>query len=141
MIIQPGRLQSQVNLLMATAADNYRLETFKGKKQEKLTIKASKAKKLSLSFEIPESLAENIDFRIITPSGSTISSQDEGLAFYIAEDNRPMLASLSPVSGEFEISKRIEMVYNPKGRMKAGIYKVEILNKDSYIGSCQVRLK
>ena len=135
-----SKLQSQVNLLMATAADNYRVETYKGKK-EKLTVHAARARQLSLSFEIPQSLAEDISFRLVTPSGKTITSDNGDLAYTFVEENRSFLASLSPMSGEFEVSKRVEMVYKPQGKMKPGIYKVEILNKDSYIGSCQVRLR
>jgi len=121
--------------------DDFRLETTRGKKKQKLTVNAARTKKLVVSFEIPESMSSDVNFNIITPQGKTIKSNDPRLTTQFIEDNRNLTASLSPVSGEFEISRRIEMTYTPDSKLEPGVYKINILQKDNKVGSCQLRLK
>jgi peptidoglycan hydrolase CwlO-like protein len=121
--------------------DDFRLETTRGKKKQKLTVNAARTKKLVVSFEIPESMTGDVNFSIITPEGKTIKSNDPRLKSALIEDNRNLTASLSPVSGEFEISRRIEMTYTPDSKLEPGIYKIQILQKDKKVGSAQLRLK
>lgn len=121
--------------------DDFRLETTRGKKKQKLTVNAARTKKLVVSFEIPESMSGDVNFSIITPQGKTIKSNDPRLTSQLIEDNRNLTASLSPVSGEFEISKRIEMTYTPDSKLEPGIYKVQIYQKDKKVGSCQLKLR
>lgn len=121
--------------------DDFRLETTRGKRQQKLTVNAARTKKLAVSFEIPESMSGDVKFSIITPQGKTIKSNDPGLKSELIEDNRNLTASLSPVSGEFEISRRIEMTYTPDKKLEPGIYKIQIHQKDKKVGSVQLRLR
>jgi myosin heavy subunit len=126
---------------MENLTDDFRLETTRGKKKQKLTVNAARTKKLVVSFEIPESMSSDVNFNIITPQGKIIKSNDPRLTTQFIEDNRNLTASLSPVSGEFEISRRIEMTYTPDSKLEPGVYKINILQKDNRVGSCQLRLK
>ena len=121
--------------------DDFRLETTRGKKKQRLTVNAARTKKLAVSFEIPESMSGDVNFSIITPQGKTIKSNDPRIKSELIDDNRNLTASLSPVSGEFEISRRIEMTYTPDSRLEPGIYKIQILQKDRRVGSVQLRLR
>jgi peptidoglycan hydrolase CwlO-like protein len=134
-------LRNTVNVLQANVTDDFRVESTKGKKKERLTLNAKKTKKLMVSFEIPQSMSDDVTFSIVTPGGKTIKSDDKSLTYVIVEDDRPMIASLSPLTGEFEVSRRIEMTYKPDRRLDPGIYKIQINHKDKHAGSCQIRLK
>ncbi|HNQ83926.1 MAG TPA: hypothetical protein PLW31_03230 [Bacteroidales bacterium] len=134
-------LKSDVAALKANITDDFRVETLRGKKNQKLTLNARKTKKLMVSFEIPQSMSDNVRFTIETPNGKEIKSDDKSLTYNVVDDGRNMIANLSPYTGEFEISRRIEMAYKPDQKLEPGIYKIKIYHKDTYTGSCQVRLK
>ncbi len=134
-------LRSDVATLKANITDDFRVESLKGKKNQKLTLNAKRTKKLMVSFEIPQSMSDDVRFTIVTPKGREIKSDDKSLTYHFIEADRPMIASLSPYSGDFEISRRLEMSYAPDKKLEPGIYKIKIYNKDTFAGSCQVRLK
>lgn len=134
-------LQHEYEILTALTANNYRVDATRGKK-DKLTIKARSARSLKLGFDVPLEVVESINFRINTPAGKVISSADESVAIEMIEDGTTLLASTEEIGIDiFKVSKRIEMTYLPKEKLKAGIYKIDVYNKDLYMGSCQVRLK
>jgi peptidoglycan hydrolase CwlO-like protein len=136
-----NELIEEIKALQANVTDDFRLETTRGKKNEKLTVKAAKTKKLTVSFEIPQNMSDDVKFSIVTPAGKKINSDDKSLTYNFIDDGRNLTASLSPYSGEFEISRRIEMTYTPDKKLEAGIYKIKILHKDANVGSCQIKLK
>lgn len=121
--------------------DNFRIETTRGKKKQKLTVNAARTKKLVVSFEIPQSMTSDVSFSIITPQGNLIKSDNPKLKTQVIEDDRSLTASLSPITGEFEISRRIEMSYLPDQKLEPGIYKIQIHQKDKKVGNCQIRLR
>jgi len=127
-------------ILSRLAADNFLVETFKGKK-DKLTVSAKKTKKLTVEFDVPQSITATINFKVTTPQGNTFTSADGRITYIVMENEAVLYASVSPLSGELEASKRVEMVYKPKEKLTAGIYKIEIFNNSTKLGSCQVKLK
>jgi hypothetical protein len=135
------QLRTAYNAKPDNLTNDFRVETSRGKQKPRLTVNAARTKRLALSFEIPESLSNEVTFNIITPQGRIIKSGQPGLTVRILDDNRNLTASLSPVSGTFEISKRMEMTYKPDKKLEPGIYQVNILHKDNKIGSCQLKLR
>lgn len=129
--------------LQKALADNFRIESLKGKK-DKLTVNSRRTKKLTVGFDVPQALTEDVNFKVITPQGKEFASNDgksKEISLRIIESDAGLVASLSPVTGDFEISKRIEMTYKPKEKLKSGVYKIQVYNGDTYLGSCQMRLK
>jgi hypothetical protein len=59
----------------------------------------------------------------------------------IKEDSGALYASLSPLSGMYESSKRVEMTYKPEKKLEKGTYVVQIFSGDTRIGSCRVLLR
>lgn len=130
----------KIKFVPVNITDNFRVETLRGRKN-RLTVNAGRTKKLMVSFEIPESMSKDVKFSIITPEGKVIKSDNKDIAVNIIDDGRYLTASLSPLSGEFEISRRIEMSYTPKQKLESGTYKIEIIHNDKVAGTCQLRLK
>jgi hypothetical protein len=55
-------LEARLDMATLYRSDNF-LATATGKKSEKLVIRASRAKKLNLAFEIPQNLSEDLSFK------------------------------------------------------------------------------
>lgn len=120
--------------------DNFLVTATRGKKVEKIVIKASRAKKLNMTFEVPQSLTEAISFKIVTPSGTTINPDDKSLTWTFPPDSRNFTASLSTVTGEFEQSRQVVLNYVAKGKLVKGEYKIQILCEGNNIGNCRIML-
>ena len=140
-------LQDQMNDLAARletnlcSPDNFQVTATKGKKKERLTIVAARTRKLAIDFEIPVNMADNINFRVITPSGQTINPDDKSLTWIFPENTRNLTASLSALSGEFEESRQVKLTYSSSAKLQSGIYKIEVLKGADVIGGCRIRLK
>jgi hypothetical protein len=121
--------------------DNFLVTATRGKKAEKIVIRASRAKKLNMTFEVPQSLSEAISFTIVTPSGATINPDEKSLTWFFPLDKRNFTASLSTVTGEFEQSRQVVLNYVPKGKLSKGEYKIRILCDGNIIGNCRIMLR
>jgi chromosome segregation ATPase len=140
-----AKLEKEINALQQKVistmfANNYRIESFKGK-NEKLTINAKKTKKILMSFDIPEDIATQINLKIQTPDGMTIAGGDKNISWKVIDVNENYLATTLLYLGEIEVKKRIEIIYKPEKKLKKGIYNLEFYDKQTIIGTCQIRLK
>ena len=135
------QLESKLNEMTLYDSDNFMVYGSRGKKKEKLTFWACRTKKLNIDFEVPQSLTENIDFKVTTPSGATMTAENASLTWDIAPDPRNFTASLSSESGEFEQSRTVTLTYASKEKLAKGEYKIQLLCNDRTIGNCRVRLK
>jgi hypothetical protein len=134
-------LASQFERAQLYNTDNFLATATRGKKNERIVICASRAKKLNMTFEVPQSLTETISFKIITPSGSTINPDDKGISWFFPADSRNLTASLSLVSGEFEQSRQVVLNYSAKEKLIKGEYKIQILSNGNNIGNCRLMLR
>lgn len=134
-------LKSNNDLMKAFAANNYRMEASRGK-SEKLTVVARKTKRLKMGFDLPQNVVENVQFKIQTPDGTVIDKQEDGLTATLMdiEDGSDLIASLEPM-GSFEVTRRIEMKYEPRKKLSKGVYTIDIYNGETYMVSCQVKLR
>ncbi len=134
-------LALQLDNALIYNADNFMVNATRGKKTEKLVICASRAKRLNISFEVPDNLTEAISFKMVTPSGTTINSDDKAMSWFIPPDTRNLTASLSSSTGEFEQSRKVVLNYSPKGKLIKGEYKIQLLSNGKSIGNCRVMLR
>jgi peptidoglycan hydrolase CwlO-like protein len=134
-------LATDNTILKAMVADNYRIEALRGK-HEKLTINARKTDKLLVSFDLPSDVGKNLYFKVKTPQGDEFSSKtDLSAIINIVENNDGLLASASSdVIGSIG-TKRVEMIYKPNKKLTKGVYRFNVYNENSYLGSTQLRLK
>ena len=138
---EKNNLSLQLEKAQIVNTDNFLVTATRGKKAEKFVIKASRTKKLNMAFEVPQSLTNAISFKIVTPSGSVINSEDKALTWTFPLDSRNFTASLSTVTGEFEQSRQVVLNYVPKGKLLKGEYKIQILSDGNNIGNCRIMLK
>lgn len=121
-------------------SDDFQTFGSRGKK-DKIVVFARRVKKLNVNFEVPQNLSEAISFKIITPSGTTITPDDRALSWIFPPDTRGLTASLSPVTAEFEQSRRVTLTYTPKEKLIPGEYKIQIFSNNKNIGNCRIRLR
>lgn len=137
--VQNKDLAEHVQLLSAIKSDNFCVET--QKRNDKLTIFARRTKKINLSFDLPQEVVANIKFKVTKPDGTIVTDEKDGLSYLIVENEPVLTASLDKKPNELNVSKRIQMTYQPKDKLKTGTYKVELYNNETYIGSYQVKLR
>jgi myosin heavy subunit len=134
-------LALQLENALKLKTDNFLVTATRGKEAERIVIKASRTKKLNMTFEVPQSLTEAISFNIVTPSGATVKPDDKSLSWTSPMDSRNFTASLSAMTGEFEQSRQVVLNYMPKGKLENGEYKIHILCNGKNIGNCRITLR
>ncbi|MGE5394119.1 MAG: hypothetical protein ACM3P1_05195 [Candidatus Saccharibacteria bacterium] len=133
------QLATNLDILSSMSSDNFLVETTR--KKDKLTVMAKRTRKMTVSFNVPNNVSENISFRIIKPDGSKVDGKDNGVAYRVVNPEEGLTASTSAVLETVKVSRKIEMTYQPKDKQKPGIYKIEMYNGDKYIGACNVKLR
>jgi hypothetical protein len=131
-------LVADLNKVMLAAVDHSQIQAVKGKK-EKLTVRARKASKLIANFEVPANL-KNLTFRIADSKGNSLTQKDGTIASTTSPSDESYTATTDSESISSGLQK-VEMVFIPKARLQTGIYTVEILNENLYVGSLKVKLK
>jgi hypothetical protein len=131
-------LMDDLNKQMFAAVDQSQIQAVKGK-SEKLTVKAKQTKKLIANFEVPSNL-KNLSFRVIDSRGNLLTQNDGTIAANITPSDNNLIAS-SASDAQGNKLQKVEVLYIPKQRLRTGVYTVEILNENLYIGSLKVKLK
>lgn len=134
-------LTTSNEVMKAFASNNYSVEATRGK-NDRLTVVAKRTKRMKVGFDLPQSVAENVKFKVKTPDGRVVEKEEEGLSSILldAEDGSDLMVSLAPIDG-LEVTKRIEMKYEPKKKLAKGVYTIDIYNGSTYMVSCQMKLR
>jgi hypothetical protein len=131
-------LMDDLNTAMFAAVDHSQIQAVKGKK-EKLTVRARQANKLIANFEVPANL-KNLTFRIIDSRGNSLTQKDGYITSTVSPSDDSYTATTDSKSVGNSM-QQVEMVFMPKERLQTGVYTVEILNENLYVGSLKVKLK
>lgn len=125
----------------ALNTNNWKVETTKGKK-DRLTVVARRTNKISMGFDVPQNLVENINFKITGPNGFALPEGNR-LSYAVIDNDSDFVASASTDIQNYGVTKRIEMTYKPQAKEKlvAGIYRIDVYEKNVYINSYQIRLR
>lgn len=112
------------------------------KKNGRLTVKAKRTKNLIVNVDIPAN-AENLSFKITSPSGKELTNKEGTIAINIVRENKPRSkafyvanSSLAPPA-----YNQVQISYVANDKLLPGIYKTEILSNSVSIGSLQVKLR
>ena len=135
---QNRMLSDDLNRVMFAAIDHSQVRAVKGRK-ERLTVIARRTQKLIAEFEVPASLS-NISFRVLDQSGSVMTDQQGTVVSRTSVSDQNIIASAGENSGGSGLQK-VHMEYIPRLKMKSGLYTVEILNDNLYVGSLNVKLR
>ncbi len=132
-------LTQNIQILKAMEGNNYRTEALRGK-AEKVTVIAARAKKLVVNVDVPSDAVQSIKFKLKTPSGKEILSGTDKNATV----NVPKTQAAAPgikLNDETMSMSKVELVYVPEKKLEKGLYTIDIMNKDQYAGTTQIRLR
>lgn len=122
--------------------DNYQVEAFRNVKKERITVRARRAKMIAITLDVPKEFAQDISFSITTPEGKIINEKDKSISWEIIPQDQYMMASLNSFGDELKLTNQVILTYHPTSRLKAGIYKIGIKNKQGEVlGNCRMHLK
>lgn len=130
-------LTDDLNKMMLASVDHTYIQATR-KNVERLTVRAKRAKKLVADFEVASEF-KNLSFRILDPQQNVISQQQGAIAFTTLSSEKNFTAST--VTSDAKKLQRVEVVYTPKEKMKAGTYTLEVLNDNLYVGSLSLKLR
>jgi len=131
-------LSDDLNRALLASIDQGQVQAVRGK-LERLTVRARRTQKLIANFEIPGNLKQ-LSFRIVQSDGKVLTNEEGTTAFTTSPSDENVTASTARIT-EGNKMQRVQMVYIPKGKLKSGIYTVEILNENLYVGSLRVKLR
>jgi chromosome segregation ATPase len=131
-------LSEDLNRAMFASLDHSQLNAVRGK-SEKLITKAKRVQKIIANFEVPANL-KNLTFRVIDSNGYAVSQNNGSISYKAEAGTENIMASLKSSSAS-ETLQKIQMVYTPKSKLKTGVYTVQILNDNLYVGSLKLKLK
>lgn len=131
-------LTDDLNKQMFASVDQSQMQAVKGK-NEKLTVKAKRTKKLIANFEVPSNL-KNLSFRITDSRGNLLTQNDGTIVSNATPSDNNFIASTDSDAQGNKLQK-VEVMYIPKQRLRTGVYTVEILNENLHVGSLKVKLK
>jgi myosin heavy subunit len=135
-----SELQANLEIAKSLTTENMELSAIKGRK-EKLTVVARRTKKLEVGFDVPAGVAQSVRFVLHSPDGKVIEQSDSRMTKTINDETGAIYASISPLSGIYEQSKRVELCYKPEKKLEKGTYVVQIFNGETRLGSCRVFLR
>jgi len=138
---EKNQLLAQIEKTNLYRSDNFLATATRGKKTERIVVRATRAKKLNLTFEVPGNLAENLSFKIVTPDGKSITPEDRNLSWHFPGEQRNITASLSTLNGEFVESKPVVLTYNAQEKLVKGEYRIQILTDGIAIGTCRLMVR
>lgn len=96
----------------------------------KLTVKAKRAKTITVGGELPEDVEEP-SFKIINPAGTELKESEGVLSSYLSGSEQKSQTGFN----------RFQMTFKSRHKLKAGLYTIQILEGAGLIGSLQVRLR
>lgn len=131
-------LSEDLNRAMFASVDQSQVQAVKGRK-ERLTVRARRTNKLIADFEVPANM-RSISFRIVDPKGNALGEKQGTIVYHASAGEQNVVASNAEGAAGPGIQK-VKMEYTPKQRLQAGVYKVEILNENLYVGSLNVKLR
>ncbi|MCB0792208.1 MAG: hypothetical protein H6595_12705 [Flavobacteriales bacterium] len=132
-------LKQQIDQLAADQAtiDQSLLQAFQGRK-ERMTVVARRTRKVQLTMMLPPGLAGQVDYRITDPAGRTINGDDPAVSVITFAEPGPLLAGgeAAPTGND-----RVKLVYDPKEKLKPGLYKIEVVKGDRRLGTTYIALR
>jgi hypothetical protein len=124
-------------------AYNFRVETVK-KRKDKISVKAKKIKKVNISFDVNSSkkLAGDLYIKLSTENAGDMEGETL-LAFEEIEEptSDALWASTETVLISTDEYKRYTVAFDPKDKMKEGVYYLRVYSGNNYLGSSQFKLR
>lgn len=126
-------------ILRAMAGNNYLVEAVRGN-NDVLTVRARRTQKLTFSFDLPNDVGNNIEYKLYCPEGKVYASNDnKNATVKVVKNSQNFYENIDGI-GEVE-TKTIQMSFLPEKKLAKGEYEFKIYNEGRYVGSNHFRLR
>jgi hypothetical protein len=132
-------LQRQFAMSILQSIDQTLVTPLK-KDHRRITAKARSTRKIVATVSVPLKL-ENMTFSVDGPSGAALSDEDVITSRVVPAPGSNVTASHTDFEYKPFQTKTVEMIYEPKGKLNGGVYKIKIFSSGAYVGSMKVKLK
>ncbi|WP_421894206.1 hypothetical protein [Marinoscillum sp.] len=140
-------LVTRNTVLSQLISENYGVEAHK--KRNKLTVNSKRTKEILLGFDVPTEMTEKLSFKITSPDGNTVASNNsKTITYSVKEDfefsDSEVMASINDTFSSISDKsnkKRVVLTYKPEQKLAGGVYMIDIFSDSTFVGSSQIRLK
>ncbi|MBT1706175.1 hypothetical protein [Chryseosolibacter indicus] len=119
------------------------VEIVSSKKNQRQTIRAARAKIVEVRLAV-STLAKNISFKIIDPSGAELPVNNKNSHIEILNDNPSSKSFIVSNEAELKSLEELQILhikYFPSQKLAAGTYRIVLLNDLGIIGNLNLRLQ
>ncbi len=125
----------------AASVNNSMVVAARGKKKEKVVVKARRTQHLNIDLELPENMAKAVRTRITKPDGRMLEGTDPIISASSSSDPNDATAAARAGAPQRRMS-RISMRIDPKKeKLVPGIYKVDVYSGNRYVGTTRTTLR
>lgn len=126
----------------AQLVNNAEVDAVRGR-QEKLTVVARRTREIRMAFDLPQHLADQARFQIISPKGTSYKGGDPVLSWTIDKPGSEPMASVELVEGTTPSARaaRVHMRFNPKEKLEPGVYRIDVHSGETYLNTVLLRLR
>lgn len=133
LITQNSQLKDQLEIIKNLHSDNISISAKKGKRN-KLTVIAARTNLISATLDIPAASSYNLHYAVEFPGGTKLQSTDMPFS-----EIKLLPASGEDASGNETKSALIK--FEPRQKLKKGIYKLLVYNGNDYLTGMYINLK
>lgn len=132
-LAKAGELNTTVNNSLVIAT--------KGKKKEKLTVKARRTDQLHVDLDLPEAFAKQVRTKITGPNGKVYESNEPTITATNAVNGGDATASAGGGVGIQRRMSRVSMKVDPKEKLLPGTYRIDVYSGSKYLGTTRTTLR
>jgi hypothetical protein len=126
----------------AQMVNNAEVDAVRGKK-ERLTVVAKRTREIRMAFDLPQHMAQQASFKIITPKGKAYEGNDPAIAMTFDQPEAEPLAAVNMTEGLAAGARasRVHLKFSPKGKLEPGQYRIDVRSGDTYLNTVLLRLR
>lgn len=125
----------------AQMVNNAAVDALRGRRQH-LTVRARRTNEIRMAFDLPEHIASNASFQIISPSGKTFEGGGAALSVMPGQEHDDALAARFMLAGGGqERASRVHLHFRPEKRLEAGTYRIDIRSGELYLNTVMLNLR
>lgn len=132
-----GQLQQSARMV-----NNASVDAVRGKRKH-LTVRARRTNEIRMAFDLPEEVARNANFKIVSPSGRTFEGGNPALSLLPGEGHDGALAARFMLAGDNgqDRAARVHLLFKPEMRLEPGTYRIDICSGELYLNTVMLNLR
>lgn len=126
----------------AQMVNNAAVDAVRGKR-ERLTVVARRTREIRMAFDLPQHMAPQASFQIISPKGRKYQGADPALSWSVEKPVHEPLAAVNLVEGAPAGARasRVHMRFDPKEKLEPGVYRIDVFAGGTYLNTVLLRLR